>query len=247
MDYTINGIEMPSVSKICGLIDKSEQLKQWAANEAVSYIEKNGMEDTALNNARTAYKLKSNTALDVGSSVHHAAEKYLLSGKTIAHNEPQAVKNGFTAFKNWADAHKPKILETEMTVYHPQLLYAGTYDLLCEIDGVLTMVDYKTSSDIWDTYWLQLAAYVRAREAISGEIEIKGRNGEYKIKLSPMEHGSIKQIAVLRLDKETGEYDFKIDKVPLWRRFKAFRGALDIFYNLKNTRRLKNNFRAKEG
>lgn len=47
----------------------------------------------------------------------------------------------------------------ELTIVSPKLRYAGTLDWLGEMDGSLTLVDYKTSKDIRPYMPIQLAAY----------------------------------------------------------------------------------------
>ena len=38
-------------------------------------------------------------------------------------------------------------------------MFAGTVDAVAEVDDVLTVVDFKTSSQISDEYFLQTSAY----------------------------------------------------------------------------------------
>ena len=61
----------------------------------------------------------------------------------------------------------------------PEFLYAGTVDLLCYLDGKLTIVDHKTSRFVdeteqsLDNYTGQLSAYARAIRTLEGlETEI---------------------------------------------------------------------------
>lgn len=65
-------------------------------------------------------------------------------------------------------------LAYEQRVFHPNLKYAGTFDLLCDWRGKLTLVDWKTSYRIKKKQWLgnafmQTASYARAYEALYGE------------------------------------------------------------------------------
>jgi hypothetical protein len=48
---------------------------------------------------------------------------------------------------------------TEQNFVSPALGFAGTIDRLAWLDGKLTLIDIKTSNNIHDSYWLQLAAY----------------------------------------------------------------------------------------
>lgn len=81
-----------------------------------------------------------------GTEVHAYAEEYLLCGELDWDSiEPQYlpyVEN----FVNWAKTYKPKVLYTEYQMGCED--FAGTADLICEIDGKVILVDYKTTSNI---------------------------------------------------------------------------------------------------
>ena len=57
---------------------------------------------------------------------------------------PPVYAGYFAGFREWWHSRKPEVLATETKVYHKILRYAGTVDLLCIIDGRVTLVDYKT-------------------------------------------------------------------------------------------------------
>lgn len=76
--------------------------------------------------------------------------------------DPQTVWRKFEAFKGWWDSVQPVPLMRETVVYDPDVGYAGTVDMIAEIDGETVLVDYKTSNGVWDSYALQAAAYAKA-------------------------------------------------------------------------------------
>lgn len=77
------------------------------------------------------------------------------------------------AFLKWQKEHSFKVSDPardiERRVYDRDFLYAGTIDLLAEIDGVRGIVDIKTSSGIWEEYFLQTAAYMNAYHKTIGQ------------------------------------------------------------------------------
>lgn len=81
-----------------------------------------------------------------GKAVHEYAEEYLLCGELdFDRIEPEYlpyVEN----FVNWANTYKPKVLYTEYKIGCAE--FAGTTDLICEIDGKIVLVDYKTTSAV---------------------------------------------------------------------------------------------------
>ena len=81
--------------------------------------------------------------------------------------------NGF-----WNESQKilraiGEVIAIEKPVYHPQLHYAGTLDLLAYWQGVLTLFDFKTSHREKRSQWLtdaklQIAAYRGAYDCLYG-------------------------------------------------------------------------------
>jgi hypothetical protein len=62
-----------------------------------------------------------------------------------------------------------KWLGTETVVLNEQHMYGGTYDALAEVEGVKTLVDFKTSSDgrAWPEHQLQVSAYMACLSGIT--------------------------------------------------------------------------------
>ena len=71
-----------------------------------------------------------------------------------------------------------KYYGSEVTLYYPGL-YAGSTDLVCERDGVDTIIDFKQANrpkkQEWiEDYYLQIAAYAMAHDYIHGSIIQQG-------------------------------------------------------------------------
>lgn len=65
----------------------------------------------------------------------------------------------FMAYEEWAKSVSLKPILIEQKVYSRTHEYAGTMDLLAEINGVLTLVDWKTSKAVFGEAHLQNVAY----------------------------------------------------------------------------------------
>lgn len=124
--------------------------------------------------ARRAHVEHSNVGKKAGK-VGHALVEALLLGKAVTlPTDPQERKYAesvATAFEAWKAEYKPKILGTEEAVYSLLHDVAGTYDLLCEIDGRKYIVDFKTTNPsyynpdgIYAEYFCQLGGYLIAYE-----------------------------------------------------------------------------------
>jgi hypothetical protein len=130
-------------------------------------------------------RMKLLKAGDEGSRTHRAISD-LIDGSRISMTTkyPSDIKGGrqeplndeewdnLEAFENWCIKYKPKIVAQDQTVASTN--YAGTFDALVVItppegdktfarqfwgQEVLILVDWKSSSGIWEEYKAQLAAY----------------------------------------------------------------------------------------
>ncbi len=108
-------------------------------------------------------------AANRGTAIHNAAENYAKFG---IEDVPSVLAGYFDAFREWWDLRKPEPLATEYRIYHKILRYAGTADLVCLINGKMTLVDYKTSAQVNSKLCaVQLEGYDRAFESHGIKIE----------------------------------------------------------------------------
>ena len=92
-----------------------------------------------------------------GTRFHELAESHV-SGIDV--EVPESLQAHSKAFKIWVVENKVKPLFTEQTLVSDKYGYAGTADLIAEVNGVPCVVDYKTS-EVFKRghYGRQLAAY----------------------------------------------------------------------------------------
>lgn len=74
--------------------------------------------------------------------------------------ELSASEHSFSLFQDWKSKHKvvPKLLETPLV--SEDYRYGGTIDFYGKVDGVYTLLDFKTSNAIYRENTYQLAAYM---------------------------------------------------------------------------------------
>ena len=120
----------------------------------------------------------------VGTAVHKDIENALNHKlKSVRHQIP------FQAFLNWDEKYHLMPIRTELKV-KSVCGYAGSLDIAGIIENALYIIDIKTSSRIYENFLLQLSAYKAAL-----------------IEMGETRHIDI---AVLRLDKYSGKYDWKV-------------------------------------
>lgn len=118
-------------------------------------------------------------AINIGNAVHEALETYNVLGLPPA---KASIKGYFTAYLRWEEEYKVKPLKNElrMVSVDSEVKYAGTCDLIAEVNGKKCIVDYKTGKNLYKKYGYQLAAY---RKLYGEELPIYilylKPNGEY--------------------------------------------------------------------
>lgn len=137
-----------------------------------------------------------------GTAVHSAIETYSNFGiiDIDAENKPY-----FDGYMKFVKEHSVKAHGSEIRLYHKELLYAGTADMIADVDGLITLIDFKTSHSVSDMLCgVQLEAYSRA---------IKSHSLDFQIK----------QKAIVHL-KNDGTYElrlFKVNDTKCWKVFTA--------------------------
>ena len=179
--------EYPSVTWIADHYPKGIGFYKWLADKG--WDEAEGIKNAAGNK---------------GSKVHQAVEDLLLGNEVTMEGEYRNAKGDMEeltleeyeclmSFDEWFKEAKPKILQTELTLFNEEHNYAGTADFICEIDGERTLIDFKTSAQIWPSHKLQISAYKHALpEEYSCEktaiLQLGYRKNKYKKwKLTPVE------------------------------------------------------------
>jgi len=109
-----------------------------------------------------------NEAADLGTSFHEWVEADLVGydypDTTLESDRFWQMVEVWDRFKS-EHTIEPVLMET--TVWHALKGYAGTFDILAYIDGVLTLLDIKTARGIWPDHFMQLGALKNATTYMS--------------------------------------------------------------------------------
>ena len=112
-----------------------------------------------------AYRQTSEAAAARGHVVHAAIEAYMRKRMDLPFEVPEmsdTEKQMFRNFAEWEKGHPIVPIRAESKVCDDDLRYAGTFDLLCEIEGQLVLADFKTgkvSDRTFPEHSLQNSAY----------------------------------------------------------------------------------------
>jgi len=215
--YEVDGEKLPSVTHILSVIGKPA-LVHWAANQErlmVTEAAADLYEDLAAITKpmpRTAYittlqgrigKTKAHQkelakASDIGTQVHALIEWRLRQslGQALG-PEPRVVDDAqwaYMAYEDWSKSVHLQPRFVEQTVYSRVHGYAGTMDLLAEVDGQQRLVDFKTGKAIYPESFLQSAAY--------------------QVAMSEMGHDRPVGGLIVRLPKNQDDPAFEVAEVP---------------------------------
>ena len=156
-----NGEYYPSVTTILEAYPKPYQLLQWMKEMGNKSDE---VRDAAGKRGSTVHQITDD--YDKGMQIDLLGE----SGQPRYSMEEWAM---FEKYVDFATRFNPVWDFIEQQVICPELKLAGTIDRIGVIDGKKYLVDIKTSNGIYNSYWLQLAAYRQAVFVNMG-IEVDG-------------------------------------------------------------------------
>lgn len=156
--YVIDNVWYPRVTSIVDVKSKPALYYFYAAAE----------------NYEEAQQKKAKAAKE-GSIVHEILEAIVTRREIITPPEFIGFKKGFEEFlKNYSIFTKREWIEKR--IKHSNYRYSGTFDMLAEIDGVFSLVDIKTSPEVYDDYRLQTSAYLYALNEDPWLLDKNGRN-----------------------------------------------------------------------
>ena len=146
--------------------------------------------DWALSVGKEEYDNVISEAIEIGNDAHAWIEDYITYGH-VCSNPADHISHSINAFIKWKDRFEPSWIDAERKIYCDKYKYAGTVDAVAKINGRVCVIDFKTSKKIYKPYHLQVTAYAQAIKRIDG------------LRQWPLG-------MILRLDKETGEYEMKV-------------------------------------
>ena len=154
--YQRNGEYYPSVTYVLSHYPKGKFFEDWLKKVGYSadYIVKKASEE--------------------GTQVHEMIEAYLNGEelKFLEHGRPMyapSIWQMFLRFVDFWEEYKPTLIEAEIHLFSDELKIAGTCDMVCEINGELWVIDFKTSNHLQTTYDLQTAIYAKCFEECFGK------------------------------------------------------------------------------
>jgi hypothetical protein len=169
--YYVGGKRKTGVTTYCGIKDKSPGLIIWATELYRNYLLdalKDGITEEHIFTGSTIHEERKAEAAAVGDEVHKWVEQYI-KGEKPDMPERREAQIGVTAFLEWETENKVKFISSERVVYSKKHDYIGKMDIEAKVNGKLCLLDIKTSSGMYNEFYMQTAAYVKADEEESGK------------------------------------------------------------------------------
>ena len=155
--YRRNGNYYPSITYVLSYYPKGKFFEDWLKKVGYSadwIVKKAGEEGTQTHELIEAYL--------------NDEELCFLKDNGYPRYSPEVWKM-FLRFVEWWETYNPTLLEAEVHLFSDEIKVAGTCDLVCEIDGELWIIDFKTSNHLQTTYDLQTAVYGKCYEECYGK------------------------------------------------------------------------------
>lgn len=141
------GKRVPGVTTALGLLNKPA-LIHWAWKLGIEGID---------------YKTFRDDKADIGTLTHLMALSYEKEEKPDTDYYTKAQIDladiCFAKYLDWRSRHEIKSIFLEKQSVSEMFQYGGTLDHYCLLDGVPTLIDYKTGKAIYSEQFFQLAAY----------------------------------------------------------------------------------------
>lgn len=142
-----DGTRVPGVTTFLGVLNKPA-LIPWANKLGLQGIDSS--------------KYVDNLA-DVGTLAHSMILAHLkeegLDVSDYSQNQIDLANNSYSSYVEWEKHHKIEPILIETPLVSEEYRFGGTPDLLAKVDGVETLVDFKTSKALYPEHSIQVAAY----------------------------------------------------------------------------------------
>lgn len=157
--FNKNKEEIKSVTTIIGknLGWNKELLMAWSRKMGMAGLDPNAVKDQAA---------------DTGSLCHDMIDCHIKGVECdlgqYSFDAIAVAATGLEAYKEWEARQTIEYMFNEVSVVSEEHQYGGTFDCIAKVDGIVSLVDFKTSKGVYADHIIQLAAYKKAIEESMG-------------------------------------------------------------------------------
>jgi len=144
---TDDGVQVPGVTTVISVLSKPA-LIHWAWDLGCKGID---------------YRKHRDKMADIGTLTHLLILDFFKQQQSdyseYSKDDMDKAENCLISFYNWVDENDVKPIDVESQLVSNLYRYGGTVDLYCWLNGIPTLVDFKTGKAIYDEMFYQVAAY----------------------------------------------------------------------------------------
>lgn len=220
---TDSGTFVPSVTTILDAYPKTAQFYSWLKEVGSNADE---IRDEAGRRGSVVHELTER--YDAGEEVSYLSE----SGTPRMKMAEWAM---FEKYVDWSTTYSPVIQMMEIHMIDEKLGFAGTVDRVVHMNGKSILIDIKTSNNLHDSYWLQLAAYhqlLKCNSKFVDQVGILWLNAKTRTKKENQGIGwqlIIKDTAEIQKDWELFQHTYQ-----LWKTINKDLRPKNLSYSLKH-------------
>ena len=192
-----DGTRVPGTTTITGLLNKP-QLVSWANKLGLEGIDSSTYTDEAAKIGTLAHAM-----------VQAHLQKEEIDQDQYSKAQIDLAENSLLSFFEWKKRHELLVYQCETPMVSEKLRYGGTIDCYCLLDGVPTLLDFKTGKAVYDEYFVQLAAYAE---------------------LLREKNLSVKECRILRIGRDETEGFEERTVKDTEKYFAIFRNLLNVYY-----------------
>lgn len=174
--HYINNREVTGTTTVVGVIDKPA-LMPWAVNLAMKKLLELGLTEENIEKAKKAPIEAKQSAGRFGTVVHALAEHFNKTGdvisadseelpdevrtlvKTLTASQTKKANKLIAQYVEWFKKVGAKVHYVEQNVFSETEFVGGIFDLVLEIDGKIYLTDFKTSSGVYPSQFVQMGGY----------------------------------------------------------------------------------------
>ena len=124
-------------------------------------------------------------------------------------NDISMAENSLLSYLEWEKSHTVEPIICEVPMVSEKYRFGGTVDCYCNLDGIPTLLDFKTGKAVYNEYFVQVAAYEEILE----------------------EHGyPVERVKILRIGRTEDEGFEERGMTDTADYFDIFMDLLDIYY-----------------
>jgi hypothetical protein len=142
------GFYQPSVNTVLDVYPKGYGFNQWLkdlGSNADEVMKKAGDQGTRIHDAIKAFLMGDEIKWTEGEKDNYNLDEWMMILK----------------FYEFYSTYKPKVIAVEESLVDSELGFGGTLDLVCELEGIIWYIDWKSGNSIHKTNKIQVAAYQR--------------------------------------------------------------------------------------